>query len=133
MTLAELRGSVVVLDFWATWCGPCKRGLPLLQKVHDWAATEGHPVRVFAVNMAERERTPEAKHAKVSQFWSSTGYTMPVLMDLDDAISRAYGVGPIPHSVVIGPDGVIQKVHIGYDAKMDTTLKTLSTRLLEES
>ena len=54
ISLADLKGQIVVLDFWATWCGPCRKGLPEVQKVVDWIAAEKLPVKVFAVDVMGR-------------------------------------------------------------------------------
>ena len=130
VTLSELRGSAVVLDFWATWCGPCRIALPKLQEFATWAEREGVAVKVFAVDMGERVRTDEQKRRKVQQFWQRQGFTMPTLMDYDDKVAQAFEVGPIPHTVVIGPDGNIWKVHIGFNPGMVEVLKQETAQAL---
>ncbi|MHC5022630.1 MAG: TlpA family protein disulfide reductase [Planctomycetota bacterium] len=128
--LSALRGKVIVLDFWATWCGPCKKGLPELQKFADWASENDKAVMVFPVNMGERQPTEAAKRQFVSSFWKKAGYGMTTLLDLDNAVARQYQVGPIPHTVVIGPDGTIIKVKIGFDPAMSTVLRETATEAL---
>ena len=126
VTLADLRGSVVVLDFWATWCGPCKRGLPGLAKLQSWADSEGQAVRVLGVNTGEHQPTPEKKREHVHGWWTAQNFPMPTLMDYDAVVARAYEVGPIPHTVVIGPDGTILKIKIGFDPNAESTLKKVA-------
>ncbi len=120
--LSALRGSVVVLDFWATWCPPCVKALPLLQKFATSAEASGQPIEVYGVNVRERLRTADQKRKRVADFWRARGYTMPTLLDLDDSVSRAYQVGGIPTTVIVGPDGRVFKVHVGYDVNLVKTL-----------
>ena len=133
VTLSELRGSVVVLDFWATWCGPCRMGLPKLQEFATWAQQEGVDVKVYPVNIGERVRGNDQKRQKVQQFWQSQGFTMPTLMDYDDKVAQAFEVGPIPHTAVIGPDGTVVKVHIGFNPNMVEALKQDTAKALDEA
>ena len=133
VTLSDLGGSVVVLDFWATWCGPCRMSLPKLQEFATWAEQEGVAVKVFAVDMGERVRTNEEKRRKVRQFWQRQGFTMPTLMDYDSKVAKAFEVGSIPHTVVIGPDGKLWKVHIGFNPGMVEVLKRETAQALAEA
>jgi len=123
VTLSKLQGSVVILDFWATWCGPCKMALPKLQEFATWAETSGQPIKVYAVDVWEKFPTDEEKKAKVSEFWTGKGYTMPTLMDLKSEVVVKYGFQSIPTTVVVGPDGKIAKVHTGYSPDMVELLK----------
>ncbi len=123
VTLAEHRGSVVVLDFWATWCPPCRMSLPKLQQFADWAEQDGRAVKVYAVDIFERVQTNEQKKQIVGQFWKKQGFTIPTLMDFDNSVAAAFEVEPIPHMVVIGPQGKIIKIHLGFDPNMVQTLK----------
>ncbi len=133
VTLSDLGGSVVVLDFWATWCGPCRMALPKLQEFANWVQEEGVAVKVFAVDMGERVRTKEQKRRKVQQFWQRQRFTMPTLMDYDNKVAQAFEVGPIPHTVVIGPDGKLWKVHIGFNPGMVEVLKQETAQALAEA
>ena len=123
MTLSKLQGSVVVLDFWATWCGPCRKGLPLLQEFASWAETSGHPIKVYAVDVWERVKSPDERKAKVKEFWTAQKYTMPTLLDLDDSVVGKYGFSGIPATVIVSPDGKVFRVHDGFSPDMVDTLK----------
>jgi peroxiredoxin len=104
VTMAELKGSVVILDFWATWCGPCKASLPGLNKIYVDLKEKG--LRVYAVDLEESKETIQPVAAKLIP-------DLAVLLDEDSAVSKKYGVSGIPQTVVIGKDGKIKKVFIG--------------------
>ncbi|MGB5875161.1 MAG: redoxin domain-containing protein [Bacteroidota bacterium] len=109
--LSELRGKVVVLDFWATWCGPCKRSFPYLQKIYD-AHNGNDEIAIFAVNTWERVKA-EDREATVKKFISENKYTFPVLLDTD--VVEEYGVEGIPTKFVIDRNGIIQFKSIGFE------------------
>ena len=123
VTLSQLRGSVVVLDFWATWCRPCMMALPRLQQFADWADDSGHPIEVYPVDVWERVRTDAEKKKKVGDLWNKKGFTMPTLLDLDSRVVRSFGFKSIPTTVVVAPDGKIFKIHVGFDRNLTTTLR----------
>ncbi|MDG2201305.1 MAG: TlpA disulfide reductase family protein [Phycisphaerales bacterium] len=123
VTLSKLRGKIVVLDFWATWCGPCRKGLPLLQQFADWAGENTDDVVVYAVNVWERGKNAEEINQMVGNFWAKNKYTIPTLISMNDAVTRAYGISGIPVTVVIGKDGKIAKTHRGFSPNMLDQLK----------
>ncbi len=94
-TSADLAGKVVVVNFWATWCPPCKEEMPSLQMLHD--ISDGNTL-VLAVNVNE----PAARVARYAQ---STGLSLPILLDTKSDMARRFGVTAFPTSVLIGPDG----------------------------
>lgn len=105
VSLGSLKGSVVVLDFWATWCGPCRMSLPHLDALHKELSPRG--VKVFAIDQAETK-------SAVQNFITAAKLTVPVLLDENSAVGESYKVTGIPQTVVIGKDGIIRKVFIGF-------------------
>jgi len=124
--LEDLRGKVVILDFWATWCPPCRAALPELHKVDQWAREEHLEVEIFAVNVFESrgdENTPDARNKSVGEFWKKNEFTLPVAMDYSDEVARSYGVNGIPATFVIGPDGMVRSQHEGFSGNYAEALK----------
>jgi thiol-disulfide isomerase/thioredoxin len=131
-TLAALEGEpvnlddplgeqVIVLDFWASWCGPCREGLPVIAEVAAEYANKG--VVTYAVNVGER---PE----DIRAFVQETRLKLPVLVDESTGISSKYGVEGIPQTVIIGRDGIVHEVHVGLSFNMGDALRgTLDTLL----
>ena len=130
VSLASYRGTMVVLDFWATWCRPCQMGLPKLEEFANWARQEGLAVTVLPVNMGERYPTHEAKKIAVARFWKGKGFTMPTLLDYDDKVAAAFRVGSIPHTVVVDPQGKIMDVEVGFNRNAVDHYKKLTRKAL---
>lgn len=105
VSLANFKGSVVVLDFWATWCPPCVEGLPALEAMAK--ERDGKGLKVLAVNVQEDGTT-------VSRFKERTNLGLPVVFDSDGKVSGLYKVTGIPQTVVIDRKGVVQKVLVGF-------------------
>jgi len=122
VNLADLKGNVVVLDFWATWCAPCQVALPKLNDFAKWVAENGKPVKVFGVDVWERVEKSE-RAALGTKFWETKAFAFPTLIDADDSLIGGYGFQGIPVTVVIGLDGNIAAIHQGHDPEMLETLK----------
>lgn len=105
VSLSELKGSVVVLDFWATWCPPCRKSLPHLNKLYEDNKAGG--AKVFAVNCQEEK-------GEVQNFVTKTKLTVPVLLATTDETIQAYEAHSIPTTVIIGKDGKVSKIFTGY-------------------
>ena len=117
IVLSEFRGrKVVVLDFWATWCGPCLLAMPGLQEVHE--EFSGRGVEILAVNLGE---DPEI----IQGFLDENGYTFPVVADQDFAIGGLFGVSGIPAQVVVNREGFVESIQVGYGPGMENDLRQL--------
>jgi thiol-disulfide isomerase/thioredoxin len=124
VNLKDLRGKVVLIDYWATWCGPCKMSFPYLQKVYDKYRTDPR-VAIFAINTWEREKGTE-REATVRKFLTENKYTFPVLYD--DTSVEKYGVEGIPTKFMIDQKGVIRFKSVGFDSG-DKMLAEIDTQL----
>lgn len=102
-TLSEQSGKVVLLNFWATWCGPCVEEMPAFEKLQK---EYGDEVAVLAVNCLEDEET-------VRQFVAENGYTFPIAFDVEGVVSMKYPTDGIPYTLVIGKDGTVQNIYLG--------------------
>lgn len=103
--LADFKGSVVVLDFWATWCGPCVASMPHLDALRSEFEDKG--VKVLAINLREADKL-------VRDFMQKRKLGLHVVMDRDGAVAKRYSVGGIPQTVVVGKDGLVRKVIVGF-------------------
>ncbi|MEZ4650760.1 MAG: redoxin family protein [Candidatus Eisenbacteria bacterium] len=121
LDLASKKGKVVVLDFWATWCGPCRRALPVVQKLYERKIDD---VEVYAVNVFERDGGKQ-----VEGFWKAGGYPMPVALGTQDW-ATSFGVSSIPTLFLIGPDGQIRYRHQGFSPYLDQELAWIAAGLL---
>lgn len=104
--LSKLRGKVVVLDFWATWCGPCVQAMPVVTEVAQSMAQSG--VVVYAVNVGEESD-------EIKDFLKKVKITVPIVLDPESKIADAYQTEAIPQTILIGKDGRIEVVHVGFE------------------
>jgi thiol-disulfide isomerase/thioredoxin len=111
--LEQARGHTVVLDFWATWCGPCKRTLPTVERLFERFGPAG--VQFLAVNI----EGVEAKEL-VSAFRGRTGLKLPIGLD-DGSVERQYHVESIPHLVVLDGEGTVRGVFNGLHSEAELT------------
>ncbi|MBL8023817.1 MAG: redoxin domain-containing protein [Elusimicrobia bacterium] len=121
VSLADFKGKVVFLDFWATWCPPCRISMPDVEKLHRHF--QGKPVQVLGLNLDEN---PE----KVKRFVEQKKIPYPVLLAGDSDVARSYGVGGIPHFVLIDQDGRLVNDWSGYAPEFAGNWRALINQLL---
>jgi len=122
LSLESLRGQWVYVDFWASWCGPCKQSFPWMNEMHDKYAARG--LRIVAINV-------DARAADAERFLATTPARFAVAYDARGDTPKAYEVKAMPSSFLIDPQGRIQLVHAGFrdsdraalDAKFAAVLK----------
>jgi peroxiredoxin len=118
--LSDLRGKKVMLNFWATWCGPCRLEIPAMVKLYE--EMRGQDFEILAINLREDRQ-------KVQSFADELNMTFPVLLDQSGKVSQAYYVRGIPTTVFIDEEGIIQIVHVG--TLSDKILRDYVKRMME--
>ncbi len=105
VSLADLKGQVVMINFWATWCGPCRQEMPLLAQLQ----TKYEPLgfTMLGVNV-------EPDSAAAVAWLSGTPVTFPILFDTDSAVAGRFGVEGMPSTVFVDRKGQVRYVHRGY-------------------
>lgn len=102
--LSEYKGQGVFLNFWGTWCKPCEREFPIIEKYYKEYEDEG--IQVLAVNIAESDLV-------VQKFIDQKSLTFPVLIDKQKSVMTAYNIKPLPTTFLISPEGKIEKIITG--------------------
>ncbi|MBS1715944.1 MAG: redoxin domain-containing protein [Armatimonadetes bacterium] len=105
VNLSDLKGKVVLIDFWATWCGPCREGLPVTDKLHKEFASKG--LQVLAVSDEEKPT--------VDKFVKDNGYSFPVFLDTDRSANTTYKIEGIPTLVIIDKNGNLASYAMGLE------------------
>lgn len=108
--LSDYKGQGVFLNFWGTWCAPCKKEMPAMGRQYEVYKDLG--VQILAVNVAESD-------LKVRTFADQYGMVFPTLIDQNKSVMRAYSIRPLPTTVLINPDGEIIKIITGEMSETD--------------
>lgn len=117
VTLASYRGQkVVLMDFWASWCGPCRMSMPGLQDLQEKFKDRG--LEVLSVNQGD---APNLVH----DFIERKKYTFHVVLDRDGQVGNQYGIEAIPALVLVDKDGVVRWLQVGYSSREDDLQKLL--------
>jgi peroxiredoxin len=108
VSLSDLKGQTILLDFWASWCPPCVESLPHLGRLYG---QKQDGVKVLAINLMEDK-------GQVDAFAKAHNIDVPILLDQSGEVAKKYNVGPIPQTVLVGPDGQVKRVFVGLGPDM---------------
>jgi thiol-disulfide isomerase/thioredoxin len=107
VNLAQYKGQVVMLNFWASWCGPCRQEMPLLENIYKKYNKMGFTL--LGVNVE-----PESKDAEKFLGALQAPVSFPILYDKDSKVSKLYDVSGMPSTVIIDRKGNVREIHKGY-------------------
>jgi thiol-disulfide isomerase/thioredoxin len=105
LKLSDLKGKVILLNFWATWCPPCREEIPSMMKLDK--AMVGKPFQIVAVSVDEGGKPV------IDSFFKQSGFMLPTYLDPEGKAARSYGVTGVPESFIIDKNGIIVKKIIG--------------------
>lgn len=121
--LSDYKGKIIVLDFWATWCPPCRKALPIVAQTTAKFKDKG--VVFCAVNQGENKE-------KIKAFLGKEKIECNVALDSDSSVGDKYGASSIPRTVIIGKDGKIKNIHVGFSEDLEKKLSEELEKLLSE-
>ena len=124
ISLASLKGKVVMVNFWATWCVPCRQEMPHLQALYERYNSLGF--ELLAVNVEKN------KEEEVRRWLAETPVTFPVLFDPANEVTKLYKVQTMPSTVLVARDGTMRFIHHGYKAGYENEYQTQVRALLRE-
>ena len=123
LRLQEQRGQVVLVNFWATWCGPCRQEMPHLNALYDKYRSSGFVL--LGVNIDD---DPKA----AADLATKLGVRFPVLLDTDKRVSKVYDMSAMPATLLIDRDGRVRHIHRGYREGVERTYEEQVRGLLRE-
>jgi thiol-disulfide isomerase/thioredoxin len=119
--LDAYRGKVVLVNFWATWCDPCREEMPSIDRLR--ASMQGKPFEVLAVNLAEPP-------SRIRSYLEKMPVGFPVLLDRDMAVAKAWKARILPATYIIGPNGKVRYSHVGeLDWSQESVRRTIAALL----
>ncbi len=133
--LDAYKGKIVILDFFAHWCGPCKAAFPDMKQLYSDLKDKGLEIvgitRYYGYYGQEQGLTPDAEFAKMKDFIAEFGLPWPIMFGSNDNFTN-YGVTGIPHVAVIGRDGKVHSMHIGYSKASFVNFRKEIEKMLDE-
>jgi cytochrome c biogenesis protein CcmG/thiol:disulfide interchange protein DsbE len=122
--LSDLRGQAVLLNLWASWCSPCRKEMPAMQRIYE--KYQGQDFTILAVNVTYQDNLIDAQN-----FIQELGLTLPILLDQQGSVARQYQLHSLPTSFFIGKDGIIKEIVVG-GPMSEALLESRIQDLLEE-
>ena len=123
VSLGALKGQVVLINFWATWCGPCRKEMPLLEQIQKKYAPLGFTM--LGVNVEEDTRLMDA-------FLKDVPVTFPILLDPANGVSKLYDVAAMPSTVIVDRKGNVRYIHQGYKPGDESKYQDVIRQLIRE-
>lgn len=123
LRLEEYRGQVVLINFWASWCGPCRQEMPLLDRLHHRYEDTGFAV--LGINV-------EGLVAPAQEIVDSTNVTFPIVIDDGQKVSEMYNLEAMPSTFVVDRDGVVRYIHRGYKPGDEAKYVEIVKQLIRE-
>jgi thiol-disulfide isomerase/thioredoxin len=123
VSLSSLKGKVVLINFWATWCGPCRKEMPLLEQIQNKYAPLGFTL--LGVNVEEDTRLMDT-------FLKDVPVSFPVLLDPANGVSKLYNVSAMPSTVIVDRKGNVRYIHQGYKPGDEGKYQDLIRQLIRE-
>lgn len=123
LSLGAFKGQVVMINFWATWCGPCRKEMPLLEQIQKKYAPLGFTM--LGVNVEEDTTQMEA-------FLGDVPVTFPVLLDPANQVSKLYDVAAMPSTVIVDRKGNVRFIHQGYQPGDESRYQDVIRQLIRE-
>jgi DsbE subfamily thiol:disulfide oxidoreductase len=121
--LAQLKGKVVMINFWASWCGPCRKEMPILEQLNKQYRGKG--LTLIGVNVE-----PDSKAAM--NWLKETPVSFPILFDTDSRVSKLYQVAGMPNTVIVDRKGTVRYIHRGYQAGAENEYLDQIRQLIRE-
>jgi peroxiredoxin len=123
LKLTEQRGNIIVINFWASWCGPCRKEMPVLQKFYDKYQDLG--VSVWGVNVEQENQAGR-------DFLADLNLSFPILFDASNTISAMYQVEAMPTTIIVDRDGVVRYAFKGYKPGYEKKYAKAIKKLIRE-
>ena len=123
VSLQDFDGQVVLINFWASWCGPCREEMPLLDALHKRYEPLGFTM--IGVNVEEDSAAAE-------KFLQGTAVSFPILFDRENSVSKLYDVIAMPSTVIVGRDGTVRYIHHGYEPGNENDYQDQIRQLVRE-
>ncbi len=113
ISLSQYKGKIVMLDFWATWCGPCRMTMPLLERLQKEYPNN---LVLLAINLQEPKDV-------VRDYVRTQGINSQVLLDEEGSVGESYGTSSIPMQILVDRSGIVRHIQLGFNPRMSSELR----------